>query len=210
MGENGVGTECRSIAALAVREQRLERAVTSGGDDRDARHDSPVASPAHHPKVDLRKTTRRARRGAASDPSVGRRMAEENPTCGDMRIRGALTNVGRRVGRSTTARILKAQEIPPVPERPTSWQALPRAPWGAIATVDFLTTEVWTWRGRVTHSTLFVIDVASRRVRIVGSTVGLTSMWTELTVLSACIMSDETTLPFGVTFGVLRMGIWDS
>ena len=50
------------------------------------------------------------------------RMAEENPTWGYTRIRGALKNLGHRVGRSTIARILKAQGIPPVPERPTSWQ----------------------------------------------------------------------------------------
>ena len=31
-------------------------------------------------------------------------------------------------------------------------------------------TEVWTWRGLVTYYTLFVIDLASRRIQIVGST----------------------------------------
>ena len=98
------------------------------------------------------------------------RMAEENPTWGYTRIRGALKNVGHRVGRSTIARILKAQGIPPVPERPTSWQTFLRAHWGAIAGADFFTTEVWTWRGLVTYYTVFVIDLASRRVQIVGST----------------------------------------
>ena len=34
----------------------------------------------------------------------------------------------------------------------------------------FFTTEVWTWRGLVTYETVFVIDVASRRVQILGST----------------------------------------
>jgi len=84
--------------------------------------------------------------------------------------KGALKNLGHRVGRSTIARILKAQGIPPVPERPTSWQAFLRAHWGAIASADFFTTEVWTWRGLVTYYTVFVIDLASRRVQIVGST----------------------------------------
>src|SRR5438093_332402 len=98
------------------------------------------------------------------------RMAEENPTWGYTRIRGALKNVGHRVGRSTIARILKAQGIPPVPERPTSWQTFLRAHWGAIAGADFFTTEVWTWRGLVTYYTVFVIDLASRRVQLLGST----------------------------------------
>src|SRR5712692_71723 len=98
------------------------------------------------------------------------RMAEENPTWGYTRIRGALKNVRHRVGRSTIARILKAQGISPVPGRPTSWQTFLRAHWGAIAGADFFTTEVWTWRGLVTYYTVFVIDLASRRVQIVGST----------------------------------------
>jgi HTH-like domain len=79
------------------------------------------------------------------------RMAEENPTWGYTRIQGALKNVGHRVGRSTIARILKGQGLPPVPERPTSWQTFLRAHWGAIAGADFFTTEVWTWRGLVTY-----------------------------------------------------------
>ena len=77
-------------------------------------------------------------------------MADENPTWGYTRIQGALKIVGHRVGRSTIARILRAQGIPPVPERPTSWRTFLRAPWGAIAGADFFTTEVWTWRGLVT------------------------------------------------------------
>ena len=52
------------------------------------------------------------------------RMAEENPTWGYTRIQGALKNVGHHVGRSTIRRILKAAGMPPVPQRPTSWQTL--------------------------------------------------------------------------------------
>ena len=95
---------------------------------------------------------------------------DKNPTWGYTWIVGALKNVGHRVNRSTIARILKAHGIPPVPERPTSWQTFLRAHGGAIAGADFFTTEVWTWRGLVTHYTVFVIDLASRRVHIVGST----------------------------------------
>jgi len=45
-----------------------------------------------------------------------------------------------------------------------------RAHWGAIAGADFFTTEVWTAGGLVTYYTLFVLDLKSRRVQIVGST----------------------------------------
>ena len=52
----------------------------------------------------------------------------------------------------------------------TSWQTFLRAHWSAIIGADFFATEVWTWRGLVTYYTVFVIDLASRRVQIVGST----------------------------------------
>jgi transposase InsO family protein len=96
-------------------------------------------------------------------------MATENPTWGYTRIQGALKNVGHRVGRSTIRRILKAAGLPPVPQRPTSWQTFLKAHWGTIAGADFFTTEVWTWQGLVTYYTVFIIDLASRRVQILGS-----------------------------------------
>jgi putative transposase len=74
------------------------------------------------------------------------------------------------VGASTIRRILKAAGRSPVPQRPTSWQTFLKAHWGAIAAAACFTTEVWTWRGLVTYYTVFVIDLASRRVQILGST----------------------------------------
>src|SRR5262245_42465890 len=98
------------------------------------------------------------------------RMAAENPMWGYTRIQGALKNVGHRVGRSTIRRILKAAGLPPVPQRPTSWHTFLKAHWGAIAGTDFFTTEVWTPQGLLTYYTVFVIDLASRRVHVLGST----------------------------------------
>jgi transposase InsO family protein len=98
------------------------------------------------------------------------RMAAENPTWGYTWIQGALKNVDHRVGRSTIRRILQVAALPPVPQRPTSWQSFLNAHWGAIAGADFFTTEVWTWQGLVTYYTVFMIDLASRRVQILGST----------------------------------------
>jgi transposase InsO family protein len=98
------------------------------------------------------------------------RMARENPTWGYRRIQGALKNLGHRAARSTIAAILQDHGISPVPDRPTSWRTFLAAHWDTIAAADFFTTEVWTARGLVTYYTLFVIELASRRVYLVGST----------------------------------------
>jgi transposase InsO family protein len=97
-------------------------------------------------------------------------MASENPTWGYTRIQGALKNLGHQVARSTISKILNAHGVPPTGERPTSWDTFLRAHWDAITGADFFTTEVWTLRGLVTYYTLFVIELHSRRVRILGCT----------------------------------------
>jgi transposase InsO family protein len=127
-----------------------------------------------HRQLVARKWTYRANRTQSNVLAAIRqlvvRMAEDNPTWGYTRIQGALKNVGHQVGRSTIARILKAYGLPPVPQRPTSWQTFLRAHWEAIAGADFSTTKVWTWRGLVTFYTVFVIDLATRRVQVLGTT----------------------------------------
>lgn len=98
------------------------------------------------------------------------RMATDNPSWGDTRIQGALKNLGHRVARSTIAKILKEHGIPPSRERPMTWRMFLRAHWRALFAADFFTTEVWTARGLVTYYTLFVIELHSRRVHVLGST----------------------------------------
>jgi transposase InsO family protein len=95
-------------------------------------------------------------------------MATENPTWGYTRIQGALKNLGHRVGRSTIARILRAEGIPPGRQRPTSWHTFVQAHWPALVAADFFTTEVWTVRGLVTYYTAFVLELHSRRVQVIG------------------------------------------
>jgi putative transposase len=109
------------------------------------------------------------------------RMAEENPSWGYARIQGALKHLDHRVARSTIARTLKEHGIKPSPERPTSWRTFVRSHAPLIAAADFFTTEVWTARGLVRHFTLFVIDIATRRVHIAGTTTNPTSAWMEQT-----------------------------
>ncbi len=99
------------------------------------------------------------------------RMARENSRWGYTRIEGEMKDLGHRVARTTIANVLKANGIKPAPDRPSSWRSFLKAHWGQVAATDFFTTEVWTTRGLVTVYTLFVIDLRTRRVEIVGITV---------------------------------------
>jgi transposase InsO family protein len=107
-------------------------------------------------------------------------MAEENPSWGYARIQGALKHLDHRVARSTIAKTLKEHGLGPAPERPMSWATFVRSHAHLIAAADFFTTEVWTARGLVTHYTLVVIDIATRRVQVAGTTTHPVSEWMEL------------------------------
>jgi helix-turn-helix protein len=88
------------------------------------------------------KTGTRRRSVLAEIRQLVGRIAEEHPTWGYTRIQGALKNLEHHVGHATIARIRKTQGIPPVTERPTSWQTFLRAHSGEIAGADFFTTDV--------------------------------------------------------------------
>lgn len=104
-------------------------------------------------------------------------MAAENPGWGYCRIQGGLKSLDHQVARSTIAKVLKEQGIAPAPDRPSSGRTFIKSHAAVIAAADFFTTEVWTARGLVTCYTLFVIDIATRRVHIAGTTVNPTSAW---------------------------------
>ena len=57
----------------------------------------------------------------------------------------------------------------------TTWSTFLKAHWKVLAASDFLTVEVWTGRGLVTHYLLFVISLADRVVKIAGITTDLTN-----------------------------------
>ncbi len=98
------------------------------------------------------------------------RMAKDNPIWGYTRIRGALRNLGHRLGRNTIKRILKDHGIEPAPERGRGlpWDTFLKAHWGAIAAADFFSLEIITKAGLVRYFVLFVIDLKARRVEVAG------------------------------------------
>ena len=107
------------------------------------------------------------------------RMATENPSWGYTRIQGALANLGHRVGRGTVANVFKRNGIEPAPQRGkhSSWATFLKAHWEVLAAGDFLSVEVWTGKGLVTHYLLFVINLADRLVHIAGITTNPTETW---------------------------------
>src|ERR1700716_2529339 len=107
------------------------------------------------------------------------RMAQENPGWGYTRIQGALANLHHKVGRGTIANVLKRNGIEPSPERSrrTPWSTFLKAHWKVLAASDFLTVEVWTGRGLVTHYLLFLISLTDRAVKIAGITTQPDEAW---------------------------------
>ena len=98
------------------------------------------------------------------------RMAIENPTWGYTRIRGALSNLGHAIARSTVQRILHDQGIDPAPERSqrTPWKTFLQAQWDGLTACDLFTVEVLTLAGLRQYLVFFVIELQSRRVAIAG------------------------------------------
>ena len=98
------------------------------------------------------------------------RMAVENPQWGYTRIRGALSNLGHEIARTTVKRILHDHGIDPAPERSRRmlWKTFLQAPWEGLTACDLFTVEVLTLAGFQRDLVCFVIALPSRRVTIAG------------------------------------------
>ena len=95
------------------------------------------------------------------------------------RIQGALANLGHRISDTTVGNILRAHGIEPTPERKrqSTWKIFLRSHWDVLGAIDFTTVEVWTKQGLVTFYLLFAMEVATRRVRFIGSTTNPHKAW---------------------------------
>lgn len=118
------------------------------------------------------------------------RLAKENTTWGYDRIAGALANLGHELSDTTVGNILKAHGIEPAPQRKKTprWSTFIMSHWDSLAAVDFTTVEVWTTRGLVTFYLLFVMELATRRVRFAGCTANPHGPWMKQVAreLTAC------------------------
>ena len=134
----------------------------------------------HRELVRRRWTFRRVARGGrpaleARVVELVLRLARENPRWGCRRIQGELAKLGIRVSATTIRSLLARHGLGPAPRRegPT-WSEFIQAQAHTILAFDFFTVESLFLR---TFYVLFAIEVASRRIHILGVTRNPNAAW---------------------------------
>ena len=97
-------------------------------------------------------------------------MAAANPSWGYGHIHGELKGLGYKVSWQTVRRVMLDHGLLPDPDRPykTTWNDFIKSHWESLAACDFFSVDVLGFKGLTRYLVFFVIEVATRKVEIVG------------------------------------------